>query len=177
MAYVASLIPDAHLAAVGNISSMMAQLEFQIDLGIWRIVGAPQQLTACLTAQMISPIPRLKAFIGLVEVMGGAQESIDKLNKFMADIGGLIEKRNRQVHDPRMVKKGTETVARLQITAKPKVHFGFIDEDLGEIQRTSELIKAKVWEFMALRTGILNELTALHEKSPAELLEIVPLRD
>jgi hypothetical protein len=167
-------IPPEHLAAIGNIANCMAQLEFQIDLGIWKLVAAPQQLVACLTAQMISPVPRLKAFIGLCEVIGASAESLAALNKFAGDIGGLIDRRNRLIHDPRMVNKRTTSVVRLQITAKPKVHFGFIDETVAEIDKTFVQLAEKVREFVTLRDKVLAELSTLIKTSPRQFFEIVP---
>jgi hypothetical protein len=172
-----SVIPDTHLAAMGHVANMIANLEFAIDVGIWRLVGVPQQITACLTAQMISAHPRLKAFIALVEVLGASSEMIGKLNTFSGDVSGLVEKRNRLLHDPRMIRQRTGQVARLQITAKPKVHFGFIDETDSEVNKVGNDIGIKVHEFIALRDAIIAELATLREKGPPQLVEITPYQE
>lgn len=177
MTHAPTNIPESHLAAIGRIANNMAQLEFQIDLGIWTLIGANQQLTACLTAQFISPIPRLKAFTGLCEVLGGSPDSIAKLNTFSGSLSGLIEWRNRLLHDPRMIKKRTRTVARLQITAKPKVHFGFIDESIADINKIIEKIGNSIKEFINLRDNIISEIESLTQKSPPQLSKIVPALD
>src|SRR5262245_25580936 len=168
-----SNIPDSHLAAIGLVANNMATLEFFIDTGIWELVGVPQQLTACLTAQMTSAHPKLKAFIGLVEVLGGSRDTIDKLNKFQGEIGGLTEKRNRMVHDPRMISTTTNEPARLQITAKPKVHFGFLPEPEDEVTKVSDDLAFAIRDFKILRTAAIAEIRTLREKSPPQLVEIV----
>jgi hypothetical protein len=70
-------------------------------------------LGACMTAQMISIHPRLKAFIALVEIRGGSETALKELNIFSGSAGGLAEKRNRMVHDPRAVHNRTKEVGRL----------------------------------------------------------------
>jgi hypothetical protein len=172
-----SNIPDSHLAAIGLVANHMATLEFHIDVGIWNLVGAPQQLAACLTAQMISAHPRLRAFIALVEILGGSQATIDKLNKFQGQIGALTEKRNRMVHDPRMIKLATEETARLQITAKPKVHFGFLPEPEEEVMKVSNDLAFALRDFLALRDAAIAEIQALPAKSRPQLVEIIPAPD
>jgi hypothetical protein len=174
MAPPTSVIPDDYLAAIGHVANMTANLEFHIDLGIWELIGAPQQLTACVTAQMISAHPRLKAFIGLAELLGASAETIRALKSFQGDIGELVEKRNRLVHDPRMVHKKTGEIGRLQITAKPKVHFGFVHESATEVNDTANEIGAKVLEFARLREKTIAELAPLREKSLSQLKEIAP---
>src|SRR5262245_32022742 len=111
---------------IGRIANAWAQLEFEIDRGIWDLIGAPQPLTACVTSQMFSIHPRMRAFIALVEVRGGSTDTLAALKKFSdKHVSGLVEPRNRAVHDPRMLDRDTGQVHRLDVTARPKVHFGF----------------------------------------------------
>jgi len=169
-----SLIPDSHLAATGHVANMIATLELQIDLGIWELVGAPQQLIACVTGQFVSVHPRLNAFIGLAELLGASDDTLKALRAFHGEMGGLAEKRNRLVHDPRMMNQRTGKVGRLQITAKPKPHFGFISETDEEVNDVGNQIGAKISEFVALRDKVISELSPLREKSLSQLKGIAP---
>jgi hypothetical protein len=81
---------------------------------------------ACITAQLISVHPRMRAFTALVELHNGGAQAVKDLKAFTGSIGGLVEKRNRCVHDPRMSDMATGAVHRLEITAKPAVQFDFI---------------------------------------------------
>lgn len=174
MAKIVSVVPEAHLAAIGHVANTAANVEFQIDLGIWNLVGSRQQLAACITAQLISPHPRLKAFTALAEILGASKARISELNTLAGALGGLYEKRNRIVHDPRMIKQSTGTVQRLQVTARPKVHFGFIEETTDEVIKIAEDLTAKGNEFITLRDIVISEIDTLHKKSSVPLTEIVP---
>src|SRR5215831_16587460 len=169
-----SVIPDNHLAAIGHVAYVAGSLDFQIDIGIWKLVGAPQQLTACLTAQMISALPKLKAFSGLLQVLGASEETVRKVNTLTGEVAGLLEKRNRIVHDARWVHQRTGETARLQITAKPKVHFGFVHETDEEVHAVADALAGKIREFIEIRDAAIDEIASLLEKSEPQLSEIIP---
>jgi len=58
----------SHLAYVGLAVNSWADLEFEIDFTIWDLMDCPQALSACLTAQLVSPIPKLKVLLSLVRL-------------------------------------------------------------------------------------------------------------
>ncbi len=169
-------LPDDHVALIGRIAEAWAQLEFRIDLGIWHLSNTPQQLTACITSQFLSIHPRLKAFRALVMVRNGSQASVDSLNAFAGSISGLVERRNRSIHDPRYKQKDTAEIHRLEITAKPKVRFGFFPEPKEDLRRTLDQIYDKVAEFEAIRDRILDEIDKLPPESLPTLLQIYPVK-
>ncbi len=167
-------IPDDHISLVGRIAGNWAHLEFEIDFGIWHLANTHQQLAACITSQLMSIHPRLKAFIALVEVRAGSAASVKALKSFQGSIADLVELRNRTVHDPRFKQKDTNEIHRLEITAKPRVQFGFLPEPKKELEQTLERIRAKVIEFKELRDRAIAEIDALPEASRPTLLQIVP---
>lgn len=168
-------IPDEHVVLIGRISDAWAQFEFQIDRGIWHLADTEQQLAACITAQFQSVHPRLKAFAALIAVRNGSDESVKKAKKFYGEISGLIETRNRSVHDPRYVDRSTDEIHRLEITAKPRVTFEFTPEPKNELEATIEKIYEKLDEFMKLRDETLREIDELPEESLPTLVQIIPV--
>jgi hypothetical protein len=54
-------IPDPHYIAIGKVADAWADLEFDIDQLLWRLMRTEQALGACVTAQMISTHPRFRA--------------------------------------------------------------------------------------------------------------------
>lgn len=171
------IVPDDHVALVGRIAGAWAHLEFEIDVGIWRLTNTAQQLAACITSQLMSVHPRIAAFKGLVQVRGGSQKSVDDINTFYGNISGLVERRNRVVHDTRFRQKDTLEVHRLEITAKGRaVQFGFTPENKDELQRTLTQISDRVREFVALRNKIIDEIEALPKEAQPILQEIIPVR-
>lgn len=170
------VIPDEHVALMGRVAEAWSQFEFQIDQGIWRLLETRQQLSACVTSQFLSIHPRLRAFIALVMVRNASKCTSDALNTFSGSISGLVEKRNRAIHDPRYRQKDSGEIHRLEITAKPKIQFGFIPESKEGLQETINKIYAKTEEFINLRDGALAEIDALPPEDQPILLEIVPVK-
>ena len=54
-------IPDERYIALGKVADAWADLEFDIDQFIWKLMRTEQALGACVTAQMISSHPRFRA--------------------------------------------------------------------------------------------------------------------
>jgi|ERR1700689_2134183 len=129
------VLPAKYAEAIGRIADTWAHLEFQIDLGIWELANVEQQLGACITSQFNSVIPRLRAFIALCELRGAKKKSVDSLKTYSGNIGGFIDKRNRAVHDPRMIEQTTGEVVRLEIIAKPKITFEFLPEEISGLEK------------------------------------------
>lgn len=170
-------IPDTHAALMGHLANAWAEFEFEIDQGIWALTNTAQQLSACITSQLISAHPRMKAFIALVEVRGGSKKTIDALKRFNGNtVSGLAEMRNRRIHDPRYKDRATGNIHRLEITAKPAVQFGFLPEPAKEL----EDIIGDIWKcidgFISLRNSVLSEIDALPPESRPQLRQIVAVR-
>ena len=168
------VLPDEHLIWMGRVADAWANLEFAVDQGIWHLTDGYQQLIACVTAQLISIHPRMKAFIALVEVRNGKPETVAALKKlYSGTLSGLSDRRNRTIHDPRHINKRTGEVNRLEITAKPKVHFGFIPEAVGDLKRFHAEIGDAIMLVKQLRDQAIAEIEALPEESLPTLSEIV----
>jgi hypothetical protein len=86
----------------------------------------------------------------------------------------LNDRRNRTIHDARLIRKADNAVSRLQVTAKPKVHFGFIPETIEELQEMWREVADQTRRFIAMREKIYDELQASIQKSPVTLLQILP---
>lgn len=157
-------IPEAHAAAIGRIATAWAVLEFEVDLTIWKLSGTFQMLAACITAQLMSIHPRLRALQALVEAQNLPHKLSRDVATFAGETAALVEARNRAVHDPRMTVVATGAVERLQITAQKSLSFGFKPEDLAELIKTEESIKRRITKYRELNRKIL---LALQER-PAE---------
>ena len=171
-------IPDERVALIGRVADVWANLEFHIDCGIWALSGTHQQLAACITSQFTSVHPRLRAFATLTEVRGATPISIGKITSFIGALSGLVERRNRAVHDPRFKQKSTGEIVRLEITARPRdVQFGFLPEDKSELETVIAQISEKVREFMALRDSVIAEIEALPPERRPPLKKIIPVNE
>jgi hypothetical protein len=171
------VLPEDHAAIIGRISDAWAHLEFQIDRGIWTLLATQHQLAACVTAQLSFIHPRIKAFISLIEIHGGKQDTIDELNKLYGkQISALSEKRNRSVHDPRMVDKDTRAVHRFEATAKGKLSFGFKPEPIDTLETLYNELHEAITKFIELRDRAIREIEAIPAEARPQFVSIVEHR-
>lgn len=170
-------LPAGHAALMGGITNAWAQLEFEIDRGIWTLLGSQHQLAACVTSQLNYVHPRIKAFIALVHLHGGDNQTIRELNTFYQDrISGLSELRNRSVHDPRMLDYDTQSVHRFEATAKPKITFGWTLETTLDLKTLHDRIYQVVTDFNILRDKVIAAIQALPQSSRPQLISIVEVK-
>ena len=87
-------IPNRHYAAIAKCIHTWAALEFEVDRMIWSLLDVPQPIGACVTAQLVSVIPKLKALTSLTNLYGAAASAAE-LKKFTGEMGGLNDHRNR----------------------------------------------------------------------------------
>ena len=162
------VLPDDYAALIGRIVEAWAHFEFEVDVGIWRLMGTPDELAACVTSQLNSMHPRFYAFIALAQVSGANKRTVGKLKAFFGErVAGLGERRNRSAHDPRMVKKSDRQVSRLSISARnAKVTFEYVPEPLESLAKTYNDIFQTVTDFLVLRNLVLNQIAAKREASP-----------
>lgn len=168
-------LPDDYASVIGRIVEAWGHFELQVDLGIWKLLATPQQLSACVTSQLSSMHPRFSAFIALAQVSGASKKSIDELRKFFGDrVGGLIERRNRMAHDPRLVHKTSGEVNRLSVSARGgKISFEFVPEPIDGLKKTYNDIHGTIKAFIKLRDKIIREIEELPEESHPKFSEIV----
>ena len=96
-------IPDDHYAALGKVADAWADLEFELDQLIWQLLRTPQALGACVTSQLIGLGPRIRALRSLVHLWEVSDPIANKLARFEGDTAPLVEKRNRAIHDKRLI--------------------------------------------------------------------------
>ena len=169
-------LPDDYASLIGRIVEAWGQFELQVDFGIWQLLATPQQLSACVTSQLNSMHPRFNSFIALSEVSGASQKSVKELKTFLAlQVAGLIEKRNRSAHDPRMINKKDNQVNRLSVSARNgKVSFEFVPEPIDSLKKTFNDIYKTIKAFMKLRDRIIREIAELPEEFHPKFSEIIP---
>src|SRR5262245_35397875 len=91
------------LAAIGAVATSWALLEYRINQVIWAFSNVDDEDGACITAQIPSVGPRLRALVALAHRRRISEPLIKKLNSFTTDVDALGRQRNRVVHDPWVV--------------------------------------------------------------------------
>lgn len=164
-------IPAAHYAAMGRVADTWADLEFAIDHAIWRLMRTDQAFGACVTSQLVSVHPRSKALLSLLSLYVVADETMGKLNSVLGRAAGFSEKRNRLIHDKRMLRHSTGTVIRFEVSARKDLIFGEQPESVSDLNDFCEQIGKLIIEFDTVMEAIWGELNTsggkLRGKLPA----------
>jgi hypothetical protein len=151
-----SFIPADHLAEIGRITNAWAHFEFAIDRTTWDVCDLPHQLGACLTAQIHSARDKMNALIHACALRQFPEGLNEELREFRDKVAGPLQtKRNRVVHDTRMIKQSTQTIERLQITARSKLTFGFTPEPTAELCDLRREIEAMIYRFSSIHDRIV----------------------
>jgi hypothetical protein len=145
----------SHLAYVGLAVSSWADLEFEIDFTIWDLMDCPQALSACLTAQLFSPIPKLNALQSLVQLYKFGEDLERRLSQFAGSVAGLNELRNRIVHDKRIYDPETQKVRRINVKAKNKLEFMEQPESVNDLTQFSRRAIEARSSFIEIRDAII----------------------
>ena len=164
--------PQDHLAAIGHVAVLWGYLEMEVDQMTWVAGGFDHQFAACVTAQMISIHPKLRALISLIWLRGVDEGLVKELRAFQGSVGDLVDKRNRAVHDPRAIRTSDGAMLRMQITAANTLSFAFLPEKREDIELTAKKISEKIVEFKELKARILAEIAASPNKRRQQPLEL-----
>jgi hypothetical protein len=161
-------VPVRHAQALGTAVMAWSDLEFEIDYAIWDLMDSPQALSACLTAQMISPIPKLNALQSLVRLYQFGKKLEDKLATFSGSIGPLIERRNRMIHDKRIWNPENGHVRRITVTARTRLKFMEETETFDDVMKfIKDAMKARQ-DFMKIRDAIMERRDATRALPPEQ---------
>ncbi|PIQ43947.1 MAG: hypothetical protein COW05_02015 [Gammaproteobacteria bacterium CG12_big_fil_rev_8_21_14_0_65_46_12] len=165
------IIPDEHYAAIGKVVDTWADLEHEVDMTIWRLIGEDQNLYACITAQLVSILPKLDALTGILDVLKSPKKPLDAVLSFKGKIGDLVLLRNRVVHDPRVVWYGNGDVARFDVSAKGRRRsFEPKPETVEELLGIRNQIDDKIQEFKTIKMLIEGEIPSSAERPQSPLL-------
>ena len=168
-----TLVPLEHDAAIGRVARSWGHLEHMVDLIVWDAARVPHQIGACITAQMGSVHPKLRALGALLVLWEIDPALIKKVDVFAANLHDLGEKRARAVHDARLTDyKGQ--VVRWQTTASSKgVIFGPQPETIEELKNLRTRIARNIRRFEDLKQEIRDAILTSEQKQPLRLVQIV----
>lgn len=147
--------------AIGYVAVHWARLEHEINQAIWALSALDSEDGACLTAQIPSIVPRMRALIALVHKNKCSDELIGDLNRFSADADKLGRRRNRTLHDPWFFREDTDKVfGRLEVTADRRLVYEIKPQTRKDILDIAHDIIAAQKTFEGLRSRISDELRA-----------------
>ena len=168
-----STVPIEHDAAIGRVARSWGHLEHMVDLILWETAEVEQQFGACITAQMGSIHPKLRALGALLLLRKADPKLIKKVDEFQGNLSDLGEQRARTVHDPRLATHLGEII-RWQTTASSKgVVFGPQPETVEQLNDLRLRIARNIKRFEVIKQEIRDEVLASGKKQTLQLLRIV----
>jgi hypothetical protein len=120
---------------IGQVASEWALFEHTLDRTIWSLLGVPNDLGACLTAQIIGATPRFNAIIALATRKKIKNDIVKQVLDLRNRSYDIQEQRNRIIHDPWFMALGlSPQVAQFKSPKKEPV-FGMADIDQSNIKK------------------------------------------
>lgn len=161
-------VPYEYYTAIGRIASGWAHFELVVNHALWELANVQQHAGACITAQIIAPIPRFKALVALLSLRGASDAAIKRINSLSGTANDLAEKRNRIVHDSSAVHKASGQFSQLRITADRKLKFDFVPVEMAELKQVEDRIKKLISDLGCAIQDAMDELPA-YDKRQFEL--------
>jgi hypothetical protein len=140
-----------------------------MDQLIWHLLGTNQALGACVTSQMISVHPRLRALRSLADLWNLSEPIRARLTRFTTEAEDMSTKRNRTIHDKRLVMASTKEVVRFEITAGKTLKFAPMPESVTDLTLFKTTICEKVAQFIAISDDIRRELLSSQDTNRGPL--------
>jgi hypothetical protein len=156
-------LPEEHpfYALIGRVASEWAHLEHILDTTIWGLLGANEELAACVTSQIMGIGPRCKAILTLGFARNLHEKILAPFRKLMNDSYSTADCRARFVHDPWFVQAGTEGASQFRAMPYVDMRFGKQDIDKREVETTIKKIRDLQNRASELRKNVLSALEAL----------------
>jgi hypothetical protein len=148
-------LPESHpiSSLVGHVASTWAHLEHTLDLAIWELLGVPPQVGASVTAQIMGAASRCKTIVALCKSKGLDESIAEKATKLMQKTYNTSDKRNRIVHDPFYLNKGSGDPGQFKAMPHKDWSYGIQPVTEAGIRETLEEIAQ-----LNLRAGELRKL-------------------
>jgi hypothetical protein len=156
---------DPYMQAVGKIAIMWAALEYAINQAIWELCNVEAAAGACITAQLIGPGPRIRAFISLIDFRAhdpqceNEKKLITQFNKLAQRIEGFGGQRNSYIHQCAVIGVEKGDIKRLDLSANRRLKFDYVPADLEVMEKLAGDIRQARIDFDANFERVLVEFS------------------
>jgi hypothetical protein len=156
---------DPYMQAVGKIAIMWAALEYAISQAIWELCNVEAAAGACITAQLIGPGPRIRAFISLIDFRAhdpqceNEEKLITQFNKLAQRIEAFGRQRNSYIHHCAVIGVEKGDIKRLELSADRRLKFDYVPADLEAMEKLAGDIRQARIDFDANFERVLVEFS------------------
>jgi hypothetical protein len=160
-------LPEEHpfYALVGRVASEWSHLEHILDTTIWGLLGTSEELTACVTSQIMGVGPRCKAIMTLGFARKVPENTLTPYRKLMGASHTTADWRARFVHDPWYIEAGSEDASQFRAMPYVDMRFGKHDIDKTELEATIQRIRDLQNRASDLRKDVLSAFEALSKNT------------
>jgi hypothetical protein len=159
-------LPDDHAfyAMVGRVASEWAHVEHLLDTMIWDLAGIRGAIGACITGEMIGAANRFKIIMNLLDLGSISPEIISEVEAAKNKAISVGNMRNRVIHDPWYIQKGTDTPSqfRTRPTTKPNPKKYSAYRKYGHEPATQEFMKSVINDIRKLRRNLFDLRTKVY---------------
>jgi hypothetical protein len=148
---------DPVYLAIGHLSAIWAEFEFNINAAIWELANVERRAGTCMTSQLIGPGPRFRCLIALLNLRNAPQDLIASFNSLSQEAVSLGRQRNRYLHDPIVLNVEEDKIYRIETTADRKLKHEFVPLDLSSIEKLHGKIDRAADQFDDLFNRVLAE--------------------
>jgi hypothetical protein len=136
-------LPEDHdfYRNVGRVASEWSHLEHILDLTIWKISGMPENVSACITSQIMGVPGRCHAIMNLARVHGFTEKELQPYKSLKGDSYPVAELRHRIVHDAWYAQMPAGTPMQFKAMPFSDPQHGYKEISQGEVDYAINKIK------------------------------------
>lgn len=146
---------------VGRVASEWSHLEHILDLTIWKLSGMPENVSACITSQIMGVTGRCNAVMNLSRLRGIAEKELAPYRSLKGDSYVIAELRHRVVHDAWYAQMPAGTPLQFKAMPYSDPLHGYKEISQSEIDHIIEKIKSLQERARLQHNDLLARLAAL----------------
>jgi len=165
-AWIAPLPEDHNFYRnVGRVASEWSHLEHILDLTIWKLSGMPENVSACITSQIMGVPGRCHAIMNLARVHGVTEKEIQPYKSLKGDSYTIAELRHRIVHDAWYAQMPAGTPMQFKAMPFSDPQHGYKEISQSEIDYTIKKIKGLQERAYQQHNDLLERFATLQEST------------
>ena len=156
-------LPEDHefYKNVGRVASEWSHLEHILDLTIWKLSGMPENVSACITSQIMGVPGRCNAVMNLARLREVTEKELQPYRSLKGDSYTISELRNRVVHDAWYAQMPAGTPMQFKAMPFSDPQHGYKEVSQSEIDYAIEKIRGLQERAYKHQNDILERIATL----------------
>jgi hypothetical protein len=155
-------LPPGHqvYALIGRVASEWSHFEHMLDLIIWSLANIEPEKGACITAQIMGPVPRLRTIITQLNQINTEESKLlaEEFKQLMNNCHDVAEHRNRLIHDAWYLYTPSGNPGQFKSMSFKDPRYGIFQVDVDDINETLERIARRQESASRLQERVMKVL-------------------